>query len=73
MNDPGMADEHARDGVQGEPSDEVVADALGLAGAWSDLDWEQTAEELDRIRHTNPPTPPIDLVLCGGSCSESPC
>lgn len=46
---------------QDEPSDEAVADALGLAGAWSDLDWQQTADELDRIRHAHPPTPPIEL------------
>ena len=49
--------------AQGEPGDDVIADALGLAGAWSDLDWERTAEELDRIRHAVPPTPPIDPEL----------
>ncbi len=48
---------------QSEPSDAVIADALSLAGAWSDLDWDQTADELDRIRHANPPTPPIELDL----------
>ena len=30
---------------------ESVQDALSLAGAWSDLDWEETIEALDRIRH----------------------
>ena len=35
--------------------------ALSLLGAWSDLDWEAAIEELDRIRHGNRPTPPIDL------------
>jgi hypothetical protein len=49
--------------AQGEPDDEVIADALRLAGAWSDLDWERTADELDRIRHATPPTPPLDLDL----------
>jgi hypothetical protein len=37
-----------------------VADARALAGAWSDLDWEEMVEELDRIRHASRPTPPID-------------
>jgi|SRR4051812_25009151 len=40
---------------------------LDLAGAWSDLDavmdWEQTLADLDRIRHDNPPSPPIDEQL----------
>ena len=40
--------------------EQTVADAKALAGAWSDLDWEEMVEELDRIRHANPPTPPID-------------
>jgi len=30
------------------------------AGAWSDLP-DDMFEELDRIRHSNPPTPPIEL------------
>ena len=36
-----------------------VQRALSLLGAWSDLDWEEAEAELDRIRHANPPTPPI--------------
>jgi hypothetical protein len=48
-----------------EPSDgqslpESVQQALNLAGAWSDLDWDETVEVLDRIRHESVPTPPID-------------
>lgn len=35
--------------------------ALDLAGAWSDIPWESMERELDRIRHSNPPTPPIEL------------
>jgi hypothetical protein len=31
-----------------------------LAGVWSDLDWEDTVADLDRIRHESKPTPPID-------------
>jgi hypothetical protein len=34
-----------------------------LAGAWKDLDWEEAADALDRIRHGSKPTPPIDLDL----------
>jgi hypothetical protein len=42
-------------------SDDDVAEALALAGAWSDLDWEEMADALDRIRHESLPTPPIEL------------
>jgi hypothetical protein len=35
--------------------------ALDLAGAWSDLDWDETVRTLDRIRHESIPTPPIEL------------
>jgi hypothetical protein len=38
-----------------------VQHALSLLGAWSDLDWERAEEELERIRHATPPTPPITL------------
>jgi len=38
----------------------TVQDALSLAGAWSDLDWDEMYEALDRIRHESKPTPPID-------------
>ena len=37
-----------------------VEDALSLAGAWSDLDWDETVAALDLIRHESRPTPPID-------------
>ncbi len=43
-----------------EPSADAQA-ALSAIGAWSDLDWEALADDLDRIRHASPPTPPIDL------------
>ena len=35
--------------------------ALDLIGAWSDLDWDETVDALDRIRHESKPTPPIEL------------
>lgn len=42
-----------------EPSADAQA-ALSAIGAWSDLDWDELAESLDRIRHESTPTPPID-------------
>ena len=51
--------------VGDEPLDEtllpeVTRAALGVIGAWSDLDWDEMVEALDRIRHESTPTPPID-------------
>ena len=42
-------------------SEDATHKALSLAGAWSDLDWEDMQQELDRIRHQSQPTPPIEL------------
>lgn len=42
------------------PMPESVRIALSLAGAWDDLDWDETVEALDRIRHESHPTPPIE-------------
>jgi hypothetical protein len=44
-----------------QPSASTVERALSLAGAWSDLDWDEMEAELDGIRHATPPTPPIEL------------
>src|SRR5689334_15738744 len=41
-------------------TDDGIQAALSLAGAWSDLDWDEAIEALDRIRHESKPTPPID-------------
>lgn len=38
---------------------DAIQKVLSLAGAWSDLDWEEAEAELDRIRHQSRPTPPI--------------
>ena len=35
--------------------------ALNVIGAWSDMDWGEMVEALDRIRHESKPTPPIEL------------
>jgi len=43
-----------------EPQSSVEA-ALSVIGVWSDLDWEETVDALDRIRHESRPTPPIEL------------
>jgi hypothetical protein len=43
-------------------SEDVIRDALNLAGAWSDLDWEEMSLALDRIRHESKPTPPLDSL-----------
>ena len=42
-----------------QPSADALA-ALAAIGAWSDLDWDALADDLDRIRHSSPPTPPVD-------------
>ena len=34
--------------------------AMSVLGAWSDLDWDEFVEAIDRIRHQSKPTPPID-------------
>lgn len=50
-------------GIDGTaPIPASVEDALDLAGAWSDLDWDETVDALDRIRHQSRPTPPIESM-----------
>ncbi len=41
--------------------DRVTLDALGVIGAWDDLDWEEMSAAFTRLRHENPPSPPIEL------------
>ena len=43
-----------------DPSPEAIQRALGAIGAWTHLDWDEMEQELDRIRHQNAPTPPIE-------------
>jgi hypothetical protein len=40
-------------------NDETARNALSVFGAWSDLDWDEAAETLDRIRHESSPSPPL--------------
>jgi hypothetical protein len=35
--------------------------ALEMAGAWNDLDWEETEADLERIDRESEPTPPIEF------------
>jgi len=39
----------------------AIKEALALAGAWGDRDWNEVEAELDRIRHSSKPTPPFAL------------
>ena len=39
----------------------AIKEALSLAGAWGDRDWNEVEAELDRIRHSSNPTPPFSL------------
>ena len=44
-------------------SEDAKQKALALAGAWSDLDFDEMLDALDHIRHDSKPTPPIELDL----------
>jgi hypothetical protein len=39
----------------------ATQEALCLAGAWHDLDWDTMEQALHRIRHESPPSPPLAL------------
>lgn len=39
----------------------ATKDALALAGAWSDLDWDELEKALDLIRHESPPDLPPEF------------
>jgi DNA/RNA-binding domain of Phe-tRNA-synthetase-like protein len=39
----------------------TTQDALALAGAWSDLEWDELEKALESIRHESHPTPPLSL------------
>jgi hypothetical protein len=52
-----FADEAGADAAVGGAAHE----ALALVGAWSDLDWKEIEESLDRVRHESPPSPPIEV------------
>jgi hypothetical protein len=39
---------------------EGIEEALAALRSWSDLDWDEAVETLERIRRESKPTPPID-------------
>lgn len=41
-------------------SDEAIVALKSLAGAWSDLDWEDLESDLRRVRHESAPSPVLD-------------
>jgi hypothetical protein len=51
-----FADEAAADAAMEEHG---LVRASAAIGSWSDLDWDETAKALDRIRHEGTP-PPIE-------------
>jgi hypothetical protein len=40
---------------------QAIKETLALAGSWGDRDWNEVEAELDRIRHSSKPTPPLEL------------
>ncbi len=43
------------------PTQQAIQYAQSLAGAWSDLNWDDLMATLERIRHETPPSPPFSL------------
>lgn len=41
-------------------ADQGVQQALSVAGAWSDLNWDEAVVELERIRRDSRPSPPVE-------------
>jgi len=52
-------DQHAHVAADAAVAPAATQEALGAIGAWSDLDWYEMEQALDRIRHESNPTPPI--------------
>src|SRR5712692_8400979 len=42
---------------------QAIEETLALAGSWSELDFDDMIQQLDRIRHESKPTPPLELDL----------
>ncbi len=42
---------------------QAIKETLALAGAWSDLNFEEMLDTLDHIRHDSKPTPPFSPDL----------
>lgn len=58
-------DESVRYAVADSPDPSLtrqsIQAAMAAIGSCSDLDWRAWADELDRLRHENGPTPPVDV------------
>ncbi len=46
-----------------QATSKAIKETLALAGAWSDLDFDEMLDSLDHIRHDSKPTPPFSLDL----------
>jgi len=57
-----MSMDHEADQALSQDSENIQR-ALSAIGAWSDLDFDEMLDALDRIRHRSKPTPPIDRDL----------
>lgn len=44
--------------AESDQPDSVTQEALGVIGAWDNLDWDGMEAAVYRIRHDAPPTPP---------------
>jgi hypothetical protein len=53
--------EYFADDAAPSPLSRGAQEALSGIGAWRDMDWDDLADSLDRIRHESTPTPPIEL------------
>jgi len=49
----------SEEAMRADQTDETLRRALDLAGAWSDLDWDEAEAELYRIRHVSEPSAPF--------------
>ncbi|MGI8688136.1 MAG: hypothetical protein ACR2M3_06110 [Thermomicrobiales bacterium] len=49
----------SEEAARADLTDETLQRALDLAGAWSDLDWDEAEAELYRIRHESEPSAPF--------------
>lgn len=49
----------SEEAVRADQTDDTLQAALDLAGAWSDLDWDEAEAELYQIRHESEPSAPF--------------
>lgn len=49
------------DSAESATANRITREAIGVLGAWADLDWDEMKHALDRIRRESVPTPPIEL------------